>query len=349
MNTKWLLPALVLALIGTSTPCSATILWAGGEDVDFTIINSVTTDSTAGSYNSTYSRGDVSFACNASVFANTATAHFPSSSTFWLHGYYTGNTVGNGNAGDILWLLDGSSVRRLILNQSAAGLNLIKRTAAGVSTTLVTYAGSFQGGAIDLYVNDAVSGTFTLYLSGNQVATYSGDTTTDSVSSLSGFTIGNNASGCAATYRWSEMIVATTDTRNKHLVTVKPVANGNAMAWTGVVSSINPLNYNDANNISSGTAGQIAEFTIPSLPAGNYSIDAVVQSARATASLTGPQNLQFDVRTGGTDYQSANQLLTTGFQSDYYYVWSTNPNTGVAWTSGDLGAAGFNLGVESQN
>ena len=146
---------------------------------------------------------------------------------------------------------------------------------------------------------------------------------------------------------FSQVIISTTTTLYNHLLTMAPVANGNTMAWTGLVSYINATSYNDANYISSATAGQIGEFTIPSLPSGNYSIAAVVQVARAMATSGGPQNLEFDARTGGTDFTSANQTLSTSF-SRYYYIWNTNPNTSVAWTTSDLGAAGFNLGVKSQ-
>jgi hypothetical protein len=185
----------------------------------------------------------------------------------------------------------------------------------------------------------------TLYVNGVQAATYSGDVTTDGQTSLAQLWLGSGDATWGTDY--SEVIVSTADTRLMHLDTIKPVANGNTMAWTGSVSNINQATYNDSTTISSATSGQIAEFTVPALPAGNWQIAAVVQSARAIEQAGGPQNLQFDTRTGGTDYQSANQPLTVAF-GYYYYIWSTNPNTSVAWTISDLGAAAYNLGVESQ-
>lgn len=336
---------------------SATILWAGGEDNDFICTNTnCVADQTSNQYNSTYEREDYAItACSCTTdppptYASTPT--FTAGSTLWIHANFWNQNGCDGSTGDqVMRVLSPDGVGRIILSTAASNIKwkISTRNAAGTITDLVAMAAATLPvqslWKMDFYIKYSSTGEVTLYENGVLVADYSGNVVTDAATQLNQVQIAGPGCGVSS---WSEMIIATTDTRNMHLATLKPTANGNAMAWTGIVGSINPVTYNDANNISSGTANQIAEFTVPSLPTGNFSVNAVVQSARATASATGPQNLEFDVRTGGTDYQTANQTLTLSFANGYYTVWSTNPNTSAAWTTSDLGNAGFNLGVESK-
>jgi len=335
-----------------AAPASATILFAGGEDLDFTGNGSAISVSTSTGFNSTYSRESVySTYQNGSYYIVTPV--FTSSSTFWVHFDYLGTSFYNN---PLYWiaLLDSSGIPRIYIetthnmgNNVTSGVTINKANAAGTVTLLATSAGTVYitpESTVDLYVNYGASGTITLYQNGAPIVTYSGDVTTDGNTALAQLWLGANTYN--QTY-YSQVIVSTLDSRAMHLATIPPAANGNTMAWTGTVGNINATSYNDSNVISSATSGQLAEFTASALPTGSYSIAAVVQSARASATVGGIQNLQFDTRTGGTSYQSANQTLSPGM-SHYAYIWSTNPNTGVAWTTSDLGAAGFNLGVESQ-
>jgi hypothetical protein len=334
-----------------ATPASATILFAGGEDLDFMSIGSPIGVNTSNCYNSTYARESV-YTTNNSGAYYLVTPVFTSSSTVWAHFDFSSCT-GNGANQNIPWVVfnDSSGVTRIYLqfaNGSApAPVKIYKENAALTSTLLATSTSTIffnSLGTIDIYINYGVSGTITVYQNGSQIVTYSGDTTTDGNTALAQLELGSAVTNNTF---YSQVIVSTTDSRTMHLATITPVANGNTMAWTGAVGNINTASYNDADTISSAASGQIGEFTASALPSGTFSIQAVVQSARAEATTGGPQNLKFDTRTGGTSYQSANQTLSTAFAL-YQYIWATNPNTSVAWTTSDLGAAGFNLGVESQ-
>ncbi len=345
-----------------ATPASATILFAGGEDLDFTSTGgplAVTTNNTY--FNSTYAREAV----YNSIDGNDnyiKTPYFTSSSNFWTHfdwvGAYSGQCCSQDvfNAGwDWFVFADSGGVARITVRpvsttNGATTITISKINAVGTVTTLVTSSVSVFGNplnTIDVYINYSSTGTITLYQNGAQIVTYSGDVTTDGNTSLAQLWLGYAGAPDNPYDYYSQVIISTTDTRSQHVATITPSANGNTMAWTGVVGSINTTSYNDANTISSATTGQLAEFTFTALPAGSYSIVAVVQSARAAATVGGIQNLQFDARTGGTSYQSANQALAPGMKN-YQYVWTTNPNTSAAWTTSDLSAAGLNFGLESQ-
>ncbi len=336
-----------------AAPASATFLFAGGEDLDFTPAGTTLGVNTTNCFNSTYAREAV-YANNYANAYYIETPFFTSSTTFWVHYDMCATTQYVWYNNPIFVLADSNGVMRLcveyIQNDYAGSTIKLYKTNAAQTYTLLASSSSIVNPdpliTIDVYVNYGASGTFTFYANGSQILTYSGDLTTDGNSSLAQLWLGVGAYQANYTY-YSQVIVSTTDTRSMHLATMYPAANGNTMAWTGSVSSINATTYNDTNIISSATSGQLAEFTASALPSGSYTVAAVVQSARASAAAGGPQHLEFDTRTGGTSYQSANQALSTGMAL-YQYVWSTNPNTSVAWTTSDLGAAGFNLGVESQ-
>ena len=153
-----------------------------------------------------------------------------------------------------------------------------------------------------------------------------------------------------AVHEWSEFIVATTDTRNLRLATLAPSANGNTDNWdTGGVSNVNETTDNTSTVNASGTAGQIQEYTVTSLPSGSFQVQDVWLNMKAQVDTTGPQHIQGMVRAGSTDYTSSNLSPPQGSWGLISTDWTTNPNTGVAWTTSDLSAVGFNLGFKSQN
>ncbi len=206
---------------------------------------------------------------------------------------------------------------------------------------------------MDLYINYASGGQVTLYCNGVQVASYTGNVTTNSATTLnqvqySGSIYGN---GTTSTY-WSEMIVATTSTLSMRLASITPAANGNTDNWdTGGVSNINESTLNTATVNASGTSGQLQEYTIgtSTLPTGSYSVVGVFLNAYAQVDTTGPQHLQGVVRTGGADYTSVNYSPPQSAWGVISIPFLTNPATGSAWALSDLTNAGFNIGFESQN
>jgi hypothetical protein len=369
-------------------------------------------------------------------------------------------------------------------------------------TSTATYGINNPGSPdkIDVYINYAVSGQFTVYYNNVVIATYSGDVTTDSQTSLSFVDFGvagsTNTGGNNVQTAWSEIIVATQDTRNMSLVTQVASAPGNtdtftaeglsnvvfnsggtnstfsqgsdiwytkviptlsgplislqvnfsvgltgttAMAlytdgagpttllatgititnptsglqnytvsggptlvagtayWIAFRSSASyvllqnastPANWgasqayassfpstasvsmqtpwawmqmtvavpNNSLNLAnyaspdySSTAAQIQEYKItPAIPTGNFSVVSVVQHGMCTVGPTGPQHIQFMVRTGSTDYTSSSLSPGTGWGL-LTYNWDTNPNTSAAWATTDLVASStaFNFGFES--
>lgn len=149
---------------------------------------------------------------------------------------------------------------------------------------------------------------------------------------------------------WSEVIVSTRDTRTMGMLTQVASGNGNTHNWDHAsAANMDSALSMDSSPESSATAGQIDEYTVtPGAPPGSFGIVSVVQHARASAGSSGPQKIKQIVRTGGTDYFSADKTLSSAWTL-YVENWDTNPNTGVEWQTSDLppGSSAFNMGVKS--
>ena len=243
---------------------------------------------------------------------------------------------------------------RIVVRQVSSTTGVYKISTynnSSVFTDLVSMSSACFGSAIhklDLYINYNVSGEVTLYCDGVSVADYTGNVTTNSATQINKYLLTSPSSNNYA--YWSEIIVATTDTRNLRLATLAPSANGNTVNWdTGGVANVNETTDNTSTVNASGTAGQIQEYTVTSLPAGSFQVQDVWINMKAQVDTSGPQHIQGMVRAGSTDYTSGNLSPPQGSWGWISTDWTTNPNTGIAWTTSDLSAVGFNLGFKSQN
>lgn len=347
-----------------------TILFAGGEDFDFTPINGAISTSGnlaivsgAGTIRTGYAR----YAINVNSFiANTVflRAPFAPTQSFWFSARVCCQTGQPPSSGAyIVQFVDANSVRRLRLrnttNTPGGPWALEKVDASGTATQLGS--NSITGFSsnpstpdkLDIFVNDAVAGSAAVYINGVQVINFTGDVTTNSVTALAGVDLGSwdtYSNPFPVNTCWSEIIVSTTDTRNMSLVTQAPTALGNTDTFSsGAVAHVNGTQYADSSPDYSTTAGQIQEYQVtPAIPSGTFSVVSLVQHVRATIGGTGPQHLDFAVRVGTTDYFSADQAVSTAWGL-VSYNWDTNPATGAAWGTADLAASStaFNMGYRS--
>lgn len=336
-----------------AAPAQATILFAGGEDIDVAVFGTVTVDTTASHFRSGYARAALSISGVAGDpnFNRAQLPVFASQSTVWLHAE-TFTTNGTVNGDQLAAAYGSDGVRRLII-RGTGGANQVKistRNTAGTITDLVTctagvYPLTNSLAKVDWFINYAVMGSTILYVNGVNVCSFTGDVTTNGVTALNQFELG----GLSGTVmEWSEFIIATTDTRDMNLLTCAPQANGNTMAWTGSFSNVNPTTINDTSSISTSSNAQIAEFTCPSPPAGAFTVPAVSQSVRMTVGASGPQHFRYIARpsSGSTNYDNGSDVAGSGTYANYYNIWATNP-AGGSWGTGDLGA-GVNFGLESE-
>jgi hypothetical protein len=338
----------------------ANVWWAGTQDIDFTFYGNTVIDTSA-------SRHRPSFVTSGPNLGGTIATDFVENtpafaqSTFWMgvrycNSFTTGNTT---NA--IPWaFLDVNRITRLRLRATSAGNpnNLVveKVTAAGVATTLITITGLIWDSAsvgneatkMDVFVNYAVAGSISVYYKGVLLGTFTGDVTTDGITSLSYVRYGALSGGNS--FFASECMVLDVDTRTCSLAAFLPVANGNTHTFdtgTPAAANVNETPLNDATLDGSTTANQIDQYTNAAVPTGTFSVLSFGVIARALKGTSGPTKMDLNVRTGGSDFFSADQVLSTFWQT-YPNWWSQNPNTTADWTTAQIGStAGFNIGVKS--
>jgi len=327
-----------------------TYYFIGGEDHDFTRIGATGVDTAT-----TAARRTANARCSLRVGTSAATsdgwqgAFSASTAACWITARFYLTQAAFANT-EFFSLMDGS-IRRITLRVSSGGVyQLIKRNTAGTVITLVTssVAPSLTNlQKLDVQVNYGTTGSINIYIGNALVISYSGDVTTDTSTSLSGFILGTHTSSASGGTYWSEVICTSEDTRSLSLVTMAPAANGNAFAWTNSYTNINEVTTDDVTLCTSSSADQLAQVTVSSAGiTGNPAIRGVCISARAQKGGTGPQNLQMNVRTGGNDYFGATQALPAAL-GRVATVFETNPGTAGPFAFSDLTAAGFNVGVKS--
>jgi hypothetical protein len=331
----------------------ATYYFVGGEDHDFTKLGICSVDTaTANTRRTANNRCSlkVGNASNSLISDGwTGTLSAPQSS-FWLSTryVYTGFTSTNSY---LMSFFDAAGTRRLYIMGTNQGFTLYKVSSTNVSTSL----GILNSGAnppatltkVDVFINYAVAGSIQVYWDNTLVFNYSGDITTNGATALASFTLGS-VGGNTSNY-WSEVVASDSDTRSTSIITLAPSANGNAFTFdSGSVASISETTLDDTSLISSGTAGQLAQFTVGSAGVtGSLAIKAVVISARAAKGGTGPQNAKFNVRTGSANYASA-AIALPGTFGRVQGVFTANPASSSPWVNADLTAAGFNVGIQSE-
>lgn len=362
-------PRLLIGLLVGAIPAlfasgaSATLLFAGGEDIDFNCNSGGTCsiDTATDHFRSGWARE--AYRVNGIVgdpAANRfATPPFAANSTLWVHARYCNDSCGSNattaNA-QMLRLIDSSGNPALIVygTGTAGTIKVSSRDSSGALTDIVTCPAAINLGLgqIDLYVNYAASGEIAFYNNGAKVCDFTGDVTNgDGATTLNQIEFAS-----ARAYEpysnhsssWSEIIVATTDTRAMSRYSALTVADGNTTGFSGtnVCSSIwRAVTVNDANYGYSDSDNVVHECTIAgTVPPGAYSVVGLVISTRALVGTTGPQHFDFVTRVGGTDYTSSDFAPLPAFSNIGNYIQTTNPATGSPWAVSDFAATGFNLG-----
>lgn len=330
----------------------------GGEDIDYVQIGSgLSIDTTVGRYRAGYAR--CALMCNnipGSYYRSARPFSLPNVNLLWQGAQTLGNNPGGGT-GYIHWgLTDASGIPRLEIrgNGGGAGGNFFfcKLDSVGTITQLganffVPYSGSSLD-KWDVVVNYSTTGFFALYFNYTLIFSYSGDLTTNGLTSVQYLMLGcANAGNSGVNCWWSEVIVSDSDTRGMEgLVTLPPVANGNTHNFdvgTPAASNVNEIITSDATFDGATAVGLIDQYTIGSLPAGSWLILAIGIDARAEcANFGGPPAMAEGVRSNGGDYWGGAMPLTNTFQNGYVTTFVLDPSTGGPWT-----ALPTNIGIQA--
>ncbi|MGB8887110.1 MAG: hypothetical protein WCC87_10335 [Candidatus Korobacteraceae bacterium] len=315
------------------------ILWCGGEDLDFqqSTLPGVTTNTQY--YRTGYARCALAVpesgnAAKSNQFSGGAVTSAWVSWRWANGGLNTSQRiggVGQFSSQKSLVLGSGTSVNNKLTLYKYDGTTLTA-LAAESGTSLLTY--TIQ--RIDLQITSyGATATVNVYIDGVLVITFTGDVT---VSGMTGFDCTvfgtyNNFGGIAA---FSEVIVADEDCRLFSLVTMAPNAAGDTDQWTGAYTDCNPITINDANAVYTNTTGEVEEFNLIDLPAGTFTIKAVKISARASISAGATATkLELGYKTNSTLSVGTAQSLTTAWAC-YERIDQQNPVTSNDWQQSEM-------------
>jgi hypothetical protein len=321
-----------------------TILWFGGEDIDFP--NGSTVEiSTGGSgyYRTNYSRCAVK--CNAQ-YSTAKSTIFPGGAvtSCWFTAYLDGGQPGASNL-----------LRGIGLGESSSGLGLFIGVVNNNAilygpggSTLCTGTGELlpysNNARLDVQVsNFGASATVVCYVNYTLTFTYNGDVRNGTA--MAGFDsifMGMDSAYCNAWFV-SEIIVATTDTRTMSLRTRYPTADGTTHDMTGAYSDVDEITINDADVIYTNTADKDQQCEISDLPAGTFAVLATKIAVRACKSEDASiDKIKLGYLSDGTVAVGSAQSLTTSWDT-YEEIFATNPVTLSAWLQSEQNALQVNV------
>lgn len=311
---------------------TTTLPFAGGEMGSFEPLDNGSVEiTTSGRYDSTLSR--------CAIIANQSSAGFQTptwsaASTFWLHAMvYPGGYVSTRNW--VRWYNGSTEVARVASTGSNSTVTLYTLQ-GGVLTSVGTFTPpSTTLNLMDIaLVSNTASGSASVYLAGTLVLSATGL----NHSGWTGVTQVRFCGSDTASY-WSQIICDTIPHVGGAVYTLNLNTNsGTNTGWTGDVSNIDEVVYNDATFNYATANGQISTYSSSSASLTGYYIRGIAVGVRALCGATGPQNIKLAIRTGGANYLSPTSIaLNSGYQA-CTYCWTTNPGTSIAWTASDAAA-----------
>lgn len=319
------------------------ILWCGGEDIDFEVIDLDSISESDAYRRSNYSR------CSFQVASSSTGYSYP----------FQGGEITSAWVSSQLYRTMATGVRIFGLGKKVEGVlkgiyvgcnneKIELYTHDGTTSTLLVQesGGSFTTNImhkIDLCIsnyNDTINGNAKIYIDGILVIDYTGDLTVSGVSALDRFCIK------AGKYIYcSEFIVANTDTRNLSLVTNYPNAEGGQSDWTGFYRNIDESLADDADLIYDNTDGHRSMFGLSNLPEGQFSILCVKEVARiCRSSDSTPTKIRMGI--SGEAEISGEYSLDTVWRSYERYM-AINPVTSSSFISGEINNMQFVIESEA--
>ena len=339
------------------------ILWAGGEDIDWVTLGSLSVDTTSGHFRSGWARCDIQMTSgNGTAQARSFPFNGGAVTSAWLsiHAYFVGGNATALESNLLAGFGSSGSNSFLALTVAAASASQIALSSYNGTTqtqlavesgTSITTLGTSGGGKLDIQVSNlGASSTVNVYLNNNLIISYSGSTVITGLTNFDTVILGSYGGGTATTWSWSEFIVADSDTRALlGLNTLALTGAGTTTTWTNnTYTNINGVNHSDANPTYVNTTAKDQEYTVTAPTPAVFSVIGVVQSARACIpSGSTPTALKLGYGSGGVGYfgTGASKSPTVGF-ADYQQIDQINPITSTTWVSADL-AAPLQLDIQS--
>lgn len=194
---------------------------------------------------------------------------------------------------------------------------------------------------LDIHLRGGSNGLVEIYADTQVVFSATGNFTFTNMSTLTLAPVGTDATDNTGTV-WSQAIIANENTLGYKLATLELETAGSQAEWAGQIGDVSEIALNDATYITASTAGLVDTFETVDLESEYTNIRAVVISALAKYSSTGPKNLDAVFRIGGQNYTSAMTPLSGGF-SPSQAIFHVNPQTYSALSNSDINDAEYGI------
>jgi hypothetical protein len=278
-----------------------------------------------------------------------------SSSDFWSHVVWAINNPPGAGASQYITRWYSGGVKKLGFrwsNMSAGTLEIAKWTGAAWSLLATVGDAMFAGAGsipytLDFYIKLGNPGEMRVYFNGFP-AIVRNDLDLSGISAIDRLRLDGGANLINGEGMYSEIIVADFCTVGSKIVSRPPTGNGSYQEWTnGGFAIVDDVDATGADLATSATANQRTTYTHAALTAlgGTEVLAGVKVAAAVNREVTGPQNLNFMTRISTTDYNGADQSLSTtsGRNSQ---MWENSPASATAWTIAEINAA--HMGVRSR-
>lgn len=321
------------------------IYWAGNEDTDFAVTAATGFYAPAGLpyCRSDFTRGALSLYGYATAITNSDLS--PLASEVWYgqqHCFYgtpspSSAIISLKNSSTLALAIQTNPTNPLILDLFIGPQSI--RVAGSIPCQPTTLT------KIDVHYLSAVSGVAELYINGVLSATYSGDLSGRSISSV---TLASG--GATITSYVSECILASEDTRRLIVKTTVPTGYWGTASWEGGLGFVNELMADTGYVMSSTAADQEAFFSGGSL-ASRYIVKHYFISQLCAKDVAGPSRISFGFRqpspVGTTTYTDTHSFTGTGWAIKRA-SWPINPVTGQPWLYSDFGTLVSDIAWKSE-
>ena len=315
------------------------VIWCGGEDIDFNegLIIALTTSATY--FRSAYSRCAITPNGNgfsrSTVFASPITSGWISS-----HIYFVSSALGTDDNFAIGFGVRGATKGIYIGNSKITSGRIAIFKYDGVTNTElamddgVTPYSELHKWDIQL-INYGASGTVKVFYDTTLILEYTGDL---SISGVTGFDCVaiNQGGGTNEDIYISEIIVADEDTRLMSLKTLAPAASGDASEWTNGYGNIDEATLSDADTVYTATADQNFQCNLTGMPAGDFICKGVKICARMTDGVGG-MGVQMGIKTNST-LDFGDTITLGGVWDSYEELYQNNPVTSNRFTPAEIEA-----------
>jgi hypothetical protein len=311
------------------------ILWAGGEEIDFPAGSSPQHDLPA--YRSGYARYALYPPDDATIRTNPISIPL----SFWLSMRLRpwGAVRDSYRAVWGVWKSGTNYGLGVSLRESDHNVQLVTVNGTTVSVLATGTLPNLDGqlDKCDLQVtNYGAEAAVEIFLNGVSGLTFAGDVRPHS--SVTAFDqIASYRKAGSPSYNGSEIILADDDTRLFSLVSLYPNGAGAANTFTsGGYGDVDEATLSDADTLFSATAGQAVQLALSDLPTGNFIVKGVKLTARMSDGVGG-MAMKMGVRTNGAIHVGDPIALVGAWETKEALL-SQNPETLNVFTPTEVNA-----------